>query len=302
MLLAQGNTGIGLALIANAKGYKCIFAMSAGIASEKIDMMRTLGAEIILTPGVPFTSPKHYFHRAAAAAHEGNLKAPGSHFFTNQFENTSSSLAHYESTAPEIWQQAGGRVDGFVCSSGTGGTIGGCSRYLKEQNPACQVYCIDPPGSGLRGLIEQGSAAIREGSSPSSPVGVTPFEGDRVVKYIERSAGDSITEGIGIDRVTANFASGLGSIDGCLTGSDRESVEMAFYCLRTEGVFIGPSAALNVVGAVKLARRLGPGATICTVLCDGGERYASKMYDPDWLEGKGLTPRARGPGLDFIGD
>lgn len=114
----QGNTGIGLALIANARGYKCKFAMSGGIAKEKIDMMRTLGAEVILTPGVPFTSPEHYFHRAAKEAYDGNLRAPGSHFFTNQFENPSSSLAHYESTAPEIWRQAGGRVDGFVCSSG----------------------------------------------------------------------------------------------------------------------------------------------------------------------------------------
>lgn len=122
------------------------------------------------------------------------------------------------------------------------------------------------------------------------------------MKYIERSAGDSITEGIGIDRVTTNFSSGLsaGCIDGCISGSDREAVEMAFYCLRNEGVFIGPSAALNVVGAVKLAMTLGPGATVCTVLCDGGERYASKMYDASWLAGKGLTPQGSGESLEFV--
>jgi cysteine synthase A len=156
--------------------------------------------------------------------------------------------------------------------------------------------------TGLRGLIEGGDAAIKFGESPSSPTGRTEFEGDRVVKYIERSAGDSITEGIGIDRVTTNFSSGLsaGCIDGCLSGTDREAVEMAFYCLRNEGVFIGPSAALNVVGAVKLARILGPGATVCTVLCDGGERYASKMYDPSWLAQKSLTPRSNGEGLEFV--
>ena len=138
-----------------------------------------------------------------------------------------SSQAHFESTAPEIWQQAGGKVDGFVCSSGTGGTIGGCARFLKQASSgACKVYCIDPPGSGLHGLVN--GAVPRNGESPSSPVGKTAFDGDRVVKYIERSAGDSITEGIGIDRVTANFASALdsGCIDGCLTGDDREAVEM----------------------------------------------------------------------------
>jgi cysteine synthase A len=201
-----------------------------------------------------------------------------------------------------MWEQTGKKLDGFVCSSGTGGTIGGCSRYLKQVNPSCKVYCIDPPGSGLHGLIERGQAAITPGSSPSSPADRTPFDGDRVVRYIERSKGDSITEGIGIDRVTANFASGLeaGCIDGCLQGDDHEAIEMAFYCLRNEGVFIGPSAALNVVGAVKLARQLKPGSTVCTVLCDGGDRYASKMYNPEWLAERGLQPVAAGTGLDFI--
>lgn len=155
---------------------------------------------------------------------------------------------------------------------------------------------------GLRGLVGKGYAAITIGESPSSPTGKTEFKGDRVVRYIERSPGDSITEGIGIDRVTVNFDSGLstGCIDGCLTGTDRESVEMAFYCLRNEGVFIGPSAALNVVGAVKLARKLGPGKTVCTILCDGGERYSSKMYNPTWLADKGLTPKSSGEGLEFV--
>ena len=178
-----GNTGIGLAMIANAMGYKSCFAMSGGIAKEKIEMMRTFGAQVILTPGVPFTSPEHYFHVAAKVAYEGNLQEPGSHFFTNQFENPASSLAHFESTAPEMWVQSGEKVDGFVCSSGTGGTIGGCARFLKLTNPSCQVYCIDPPGSGLHGLIEQGfEAAVMEGESPSSPDGRTAFAGDRVVR------------------------------------------------------------------------------------------------------------------------
>ena len=173
----------------------------------------------------------HYFHRAATAAYEGNLKDPGSHFFTNQFENLSSAKAHFESTAPEMWEQSGKKLDGFVCSSGTGGTIGGCSRYLKQVNPSCAVYCIDPPGSGLHGLIEQGQAAIKPGSSPSSPAGRTAFDGDRMVRYIERSDGDSITEGIGIDRVTANFSSGLeaGCIDGCLQGCDFNGGILIYY-------------------------------------------------------------------------
>jgi cysteine synthase A len=171
---------------------QCVFAMGRGIAAEKIEMMRTFGAEVILTPAVPFTDSQHYFHRAARVAYEGNLKNENSHFFTNQFENLASSRAHFEGTAPEIWEQSRHSVDGFVCASGTGGTISGCARFFKEKNPNVQIYCIDPPGSGLHGFLQGG--LVQEGSSPSSAPGFTPHEGDRVVKYIERSPGESITE------------------------------------------------------------------------------------------------------------
>jgi cysteine synthase A len=288
-----GNTGIGLAIVANAKGYKTIFAMPKSIAKEKIDTMKTYGATTILTPGVPFSDERHYFHVAAklAAENEG-------YFFTNQFENLSNSQAHFESTAPEMYQQLEGKLDGFVCAAGTGGTIGGISAYLKEQSPAIQCYVIDPPGSGLKDLVESG--VYKEGPSPSS--NNTNYAGDKSVKYIERSPGSSMTEGIGIDRMTANFERSISLLDGALTGTDREAVEMAYYLMRNEGLCIGPSAALNVVGAVKLGRKLGPGKAVATVICDGGDRYRSKLFSQQWLEEKGLVPTAQGSGLDFIGE
>ena len=288
-----GNTGIGLALVASAKGYKTIFAMPASLAEEKINTMKTLGAEVILTPGVPFSDPRHYFHVAAKKAAESrNI------FFTNQFENTANAMAHYQGTAPEIWEQTGGgKIDGFVCSSGTGGTIGGISKYLKERNPLIQCYLIDCEGSALHPYVEQGVGYIDRGKSPSS--GKTSYPGDLVVQYMERSPGSSICEGIGIDRKTSNF--GLSMIDGAMKGSDQEAVEMAYFLKEKEGVFVGPSAALNVVGAVKLARRLGPGHTVVSILCDGGDRYRSKIWSDAWLKEKGLTPQ-RPPGLSFVGE
>ena len=325
-----GNTGIGLAVVANAKGYKMCFAMPASIAQEKIDMMKTFGAEVILTPGVPFTDPRHYFHVAATRGREAG------HFFTNQFENTSNAMAHIKGTGPEILAQvqaAGGRVDGFVCAAGTGGTIGGIGSFLKSKLGSAGVCCmvIDPHGSGLFDYVRSlpgPAAGFVEGKSPSSPAGQTRYDGDRTVKYIERSPGSSITEGIGIDRVTANFslAAAAGCLDGAMQGTDREAVEMAYHVLKHDGLFIGPSAALNVVGAVKLARDLkkkrkeerakvkGSDAsgtssdepvTVVTVICDGGDRYQSKLWNRAWLETNDLVPRdgppAENPSVDVDG-
>lgn len=291
-----GNTGIGLALVAAAKGYKCVLAMPASLAAEKIQTMKTLGAEVILTPGVPFQDPRHYFHVAAGLAHtQRNV------FFTNQFENTNNAMAHYKGTAPEIWAQTGGDIDGFICSSGTGGTIGGCTKFLKERKPDVRCYLIDCEGSALHPYVAQGEGYIERGPSPSS--GRTIYDGDAVVQYMERSKGSSICEGIGIDRKTANF--GMSLLDGAMQGSDQEAVDMAYYLKEKEGIFVGPSAALNVVGAVKLARHMGPGHTICTVLCDGGDRYRSKIWSEEWLKEKGLVPSRRKQGslaLSFVGD
>jgi len=249
--------------------------------------------EVILTPGVPFSDPRHYFHVAADLAHRhGNV------FFTNQFENTANATAHYQGTAPEIWAQLEGKLDGFICSSGTGGTIGGCSKFFKEQDPRVSCYLIDCEGSALHPYVAQGEGYIERGPSPSS--GKTIYAGDDVVQYMERSAGSSCCEGIGIDRKTANF--GTARLDGAMQGSDQEAVDMAYYLKEKEGIFVGPSAALNVVGAVKLARHLGPGHTVVTVLCDGGDRYRSKIWSKPWLEEKGLSPGIRSQNsLAFVG-
>lgn len=261
-----GNTGIGLSLVANARGYRTVIVMPSNQSQEKIDLLRTLGAEVELTNPAPFTNPDNYYHVARRRAEEIENA-----FWANQFENMSNSDAHYQTTAPEIWRQTGGELDGIVMSSGTGGTIGGVTAYLKEQNPQIATYLIDPTGSGLYSYITTGEF---------------------------KAEGNSITEGIGINRATANF--NRARLDGAFRGTDQQVIEMAQYLLKHDGLFVGSSAALNVVGAVKLAQKLGKGHTIATILCDGGGRYQSRMYNPEWLAEKGLTPLARG--LEFIDD
>jgi len=251
-----GNTGIALALIAAARGYKCVLTMPSSVSLEKIEFARTLGADVIVCPPCPFNDPRHYYQKAKQLSEE----IPKS-LWINQFENLSNGLAHYTTTGPEIWQQSGERVDGLVVSAGTGGTINGLSNYLKEKNSDLKAFVIDPSGSGLKSYVETGE--------------------------IKASSGSSIAEGVGILRLTKNFASA--KVDGAFTGIDKEAVAMAYYLLKREGIFVGPSAAMNVVGAVKLARRLGPGKSIVTVLCDGGGRYSSKMFNKDYLEKEGLV-------------
>ena len=251
-----GNTGIALALIAAARGYKCVLTMPSSVSLEKIEFARTLGADVIVCPPCPFNDPRHYYQKAKQLSEE----IPKS-IWTNQFENLSNGLAHYSATGPEIWQQSGERIDGLVVSAGTGGTINGLSNYLKEKNSDLKAYVIDPSGSGLKSYVETGE--------------------------VKASSGSSIAEGVGILRLTKNFATA--KVDGAFTGIDKEAVAMAYYLLKREGIFIGPSAAMNVVGAVKLARRLGPGKSIVTVLCDGGGRYSSKMFNKDYLEKEGLV-------------
>ncbi len=259
-----GNTGIGLALVANARGYRCKIVMPSNQSQEKIDLLKTFGADVELSPPVPFANPDNYYHVARRRAEESENT-----FWANQFENTANADAHYYTTAPEIWAQTGGELDGVILSSGTGGTIGGMTQYLKEQNAHLTTYLIDPTGSGLYSYITTGEF---------------------------KAEGNSITEGIGINRATENFR--RAKLDGAIQGSDREVIEMAYYLLRHDGLFIGSSAALNVVGAVRLARMLGKGHTIATILCDGGGRYQSRMYNPTWLAEKGLTPTAKG--LEFL--
>ncbi len=259
-----GNTGIGLALVANARGYKCRIVMPNNQSPEKIELLRTLGAEVELVPPVPFANPNNYYHVARRRAEEQENA-----FWANQFENLANSEAHYQTTGPEIWEQTNGELDGIIMSSGTGGTIGGVTAYLKEQNPRIATYLIDPPGSALYSYVTTGE-----------------FKGE----------GSSITEGIGIMRGTANFY--RAKLDGALRGTDQEVVEMCHYLLKHDGLFVGSSAGLNVVGAVRLARQLGRGKTIVTILCDGGGRYQSRLFNRNWLAEKNLLPQAQG--LEFL--
>jgi cysteine synthase len=251
-----GNTGIGLALVARAKGYACEIVMPNTMSPEKIELLEALGAKVHRAAAVPFANPENYYHVARRLA-DGMPNA----FWANQFENLANMQAHYEGTAPEIWNDMNGHVDGLVLAAGTGGTIAGLSVYLKEKNPDVRSYLIDPEGSGLASYIETGEI---------------------------KASGSSITEGIGIMRITENFK--RAKIDGAFRATDQDVVDMLHFMLREEGLFLGGSAALNCVGAVKLAQKLGPGKRIVTILCDGGARYQSRLFSKTWLSEKGLTP------------
>lgn len=259
-----GNTGIGLALMALARGYRCVIVMPSNQSQEKIDLLRSLRAEVELVAPAPFKDPNNYYHVARRRAEE----IEGA-FWANQFENTANADTHYATTGPEIWRQTDGRIDGFICAAGTGGTLGGVTSYLKERSADIATYLVDPMGSGLFSYVHTGEI---------------------------QSQGSSITEGIGIMRITANFA--RAQLDGAFQGTDREVVEMVHYVLERDAMFVGSSSGLNLVGAVRLARELGRGKTIVTLICDGGGRYQSRLFNPRWLEDNGLTPRATG--LEFL--
>jgi cysteine synthase len=257
-----GNTGIGLALVARARGYRCHIVMPDNLSPEKIELLRTLGAELHLVPPKPFADPGNYYHVARRLAEERGA------FWADQFENPSNARAHLLTTGPEILADAG-KVDGFVATAGTGGTIAGVSAYLAVHQPKAQSWLIDCEGSSLYHHVTRGT-----------------LDAD----------GSSILEGVGIRRITANFAGA--HLHGAFAGRDREAVEMSHWLLEHDGLFVGGSAGLACAGAVKLARLLGPGATIVTILCDGGGRYASRLFDDAWLASKGLSPTARD--LDFV--
>jgi len=254
-----GNTGIGLAMMAASRGYRTIMTMPDYVSTDKQNAMKIYGAKVVLCPPVGFDKPEHFYHTAKRIAEE----TPNA-FWANQFENLANFRAHYNTTAPEIWRQTGGVIDGICLASGTGGTIGGLSAYLKEKNPKLTCFLIDAPEMTLN---------------------------DQKAK---------IFEGIGSMRVTANFAQAR--IDGAFCGKEQEALEMCFYLLRNEGLWVGPSSALNVVGAVKLARKLGPGKTVVTVLCDSGRSYTNTVYNPQWLIDNNLQAKSVGTDLSFVGD
>ena len=249
-----GNTGIGLALLARERGYHVVVTMPDNQAREKIDLLSAMGAEVRLVKPVPFANPGHFYHQARILSEEHGW------FWANQFENPANGEAHYRTTGPELWEQCEGRIDVLVSSAGTGGTISGTSRYLKEKNPNLRVVLVDPPGSGL---YSDG----REGK----------FEGP----------GDSITEGIGIMRLTENFK--RARVDEAMRLSDQAMIEMLYHLAREDGLVMGTSSALNVRAAWELARQhRGEGLRIVTFLCDHGSRYTSKVFNPEFLEKKSL--------------
>eukprot|EP00455_Lapot_gusevi_P046445 TRINITY_DN6117_c0_g1_i2.p1 TRINITY_DN6117_c0_g1~~TRINITY_DN6117_c0_g1_i2.p1 ORF type:complete len:385 (-),score=120.97 TRINITY_DN6117_c0_g1_i2:85-1239(-) len=264
-----GNTGVGLALVAAARGYGCRLTMPDYVTPEKQQAMKVFGAEVILLPPAPFSTPRHFYHAARALA-----ESTPNGCWMNQFENDANWQAHYYGTAPEIWKQTEGKVDGFVCSMGTGGTMAGVSQYLKEMKPSVATYLIDCPGSALANYFNTGTM------QPDSPPAKT------------------ILQGVGLLRKTRLIEAC--KVDGAFKGQDREAVEMCQYLLRNEGLYVGPTAALNVCGAVKLARQLGRDKVVVTVLCDGGQQYGSSVYNAAWLAERGLTPTCTGTDLSFI--
>lgn len=254
-----GNTGIGLALIGASRGYRSLIFMPDTQSREKIDALRVAGADIRLVPAVPFKDPRHYVHIARAHCDSLNEAVPGSAWFGNQFDNTANRDWHEATTGIEIWEQTDGKVDGFVCSAGTGGTLAGVGRALKSRNPRVKIALSDPTGSALANYVNCGEL-VAEGSS--------------------------ISEGIGSSRVTANFQDA--PIDLAWSIPDQESVPLLHQLLNEEGWCVGGSSGVNIAGAIRLARALGPGHTVVTVLSDAGTRYQAKLFNPVFLREKGI--------------
>jgi cysteine synthase A len=259
-----GNTGIAFALLGNERGYRVIICIPDDQSAEKYDLLRTFGADVRVVASVPFANDANYYHVARRTA-EG---IPGA-LWADQFNNTANRRAHYASTGPEIWDAFGSRLGAFVAACGTGGTLAGASAYLKERDARIRIVLCDPLGSGLFSFVKRG---------------------------VLEPNGDSNIEGIGIKRITENFKDA--PVDDALQVDDRAAVEMAYWLLREEGLFVGGSAALNVVGAARYARTLPEGSTVVTILCDGGGRYGSRLWNREWLAENDCTPQ--GNGLDFL--
>ncbi|WOL03041.1 cysteine synthase 2 [Canna indica] len=310
---SAGSTAISLATIAPAYGCQCHVVIPDDAAIEKSQILEALGATVERVRPVSITHKDHYVNVAKRRALEARNRTstqgvtdktehkdfvqmnghiskqtesnPSSAdcrggFFADQFENLANFRAHYEWTGPEIWEQTQGKLHAFVAAAGTGGTIAGISRYLKEKNPSIKCFLIDPPGSGLFNKVTRGVMYTKEEA-----------EGRRL-----KNPFDTITEGIGINRLTKNFL--MAELDGAYRGTDREAVEMSRFLLKNDGLFVGSSSAMNCVGAVKLAQSLGPGHTIVTILCDSGMRHLSKFCNAQYLADHGLTPNATG--LEFL--
>lgn len=250
-----GNTGIGLAHICNAKGYKCLIIIPDTQSQEKIDLLRTLGAEVRTVPAVPYRDANNYVKLSGRLASEMENA-----IWANQFDNLANRRAHYETTGREIWEQTDGKIDAWVAATGTGGTYAGVAMFLKDQNPQVRCVVADPMGSGLYSYVKTGTITLE---------------------------GSSITEGIGNSRITANMEGA--PIDDAIQIDDPTAIKVVYQLLQKDGLFMGGSVGINVGAAVALAKQMGPGHTIVTVLCDGGSRYQSRLYNPQWLAEKGLA-------------
>jgi cysteine synthase A len=251
-----GNTGIGLALVGAARGYRTIIVMPETQSREKQDTLRALGAELVLVPAAPYANPGHYVHTSRRIAEE----TPGA-IWANQFDNVANRLAHIRTTAPEIWRQTDGRIDGFTCAVGTGGTLAGVALGLRAEKPDITIALTDPEGAALYNFFAHGEL---------------------------KAEGSSVSEGIGQSRITGNL-DGL-AVDAQFRVPDHEGLQWVRRLNAEEGICLGLSSGINVAGAVRLARQLGPGHVIATILCDSGLRYLSTIYNGEWLIAKGLAP------------
>jgi cysteine synthase A len=254
-----GNTGIGLGMVAAAMGYRAIIVIPDTQAQEKKDMLRLVGAELIEVPAVPYSNPNNYVKYSGRLAERLAKSEPNGAIWANQFDNVANRAGHYETTGPEIYAQTGGAIDGFVCAVGSGGTLAGVGMALKERNPNIKIALADPMGAALYSWYAHG---------------------------VLKAEGSSITEGIGQGRVTANLEGA--PVDFAYQIGDAEAVSIVFDLAEREGLLLGGSSGINIAGAVRLARELGPGRTIATILCDSGVRYASKLFNADFLRSKNL--------------
>jgi len=254
-----GNTGIGFAHVCNARGYRCIIVMPDNQAPEKYSQIEAMGAQVVKVKAVPYADPNHYQKVARRMAEETQDAVWG-----NQFDNVANRIAHERTTGPEIWEQTDGKINAFVTSTGTGGTLAGIARFLKSKSSAVRIYLADPQGSALYNWVTKGELKV-EGPA-------------------------SITEGIGTTRVTANLADT--PLDGALHILDADTVRHVYRLLKEEGLYLGSTSGVNVAAAVQVAKQLGPGHTIVTVLCDSGVKYQSRLFNKQWLQEKGLTEAA----------
>lgn len=254
-----GNTGIGLTVVGASRGYRCVIFMPETQSREKIDTLRVNGADVRLVPAVPYKNPDNYVHQARRYAEAMNAKQQGSAWFADQFENTANRDYHETTTGLEIWEQTAGRIDGFICAAGTGGTLAGVANAMKKYNDKVQIALADPAGSALANFINKGELT---------------------------ASGNSISEGIGTSRITANFAGA--PVDFAWSIPDDESVPLVHSLLREEGWCVGGSSGVNIAGAIRLAHELGPGHTIVTILADAGTRYQAKLFNPSFLRERNI--------------